>query len=348
MLVLAGMVVIAVLAGGLFCWTLAVFKLASGLPLIEWSERRPVPWALIDLVAIGALFIVVNVAASMVLHQLGLLPDTVKFDELELAERMTLTLANALVSLAILAIGLPLVAQRTGARLADFGWSAAGLLADLKLGVIAFVMIAPPVYAIQGILTQIWPSKHPLMEMFRETPDASFFAVLAFAAVVVAPLSEELLFRVLLQGFLERLFRFRDSLIVLIFGGKVPEPVDRAPGDDEVILAELAPAPLDPANPYAPSRVGSAVSVALPIADPSSGPPRGVAAWGPIAISSAIFALLHLPHGPDWVALLPLAAAMGYLYQRTHRLVPSLVVHALLNGLSMWGLWMQVYEMPQP
>jgi membrane protease YdiL (CAAX protease family) len=57
-----------------------------------------------------------------------------------------------------------------------------------------------------------------------------------------------------------------------------------------------------------------------------------------------VFALLHWQHGPDWVPLTVLAAGMGYLYQRTHRLLPSLVVHTALNGASMWGLWVQVRE----
>jgi hypothetical protein len=69
----------------------------------------------------------------------------------------------------------------------------------------------------------------------------------------------------------------------------------------------------------------------------------GWSACAPIGITSAIFALLHLSHGPDWIPLFFLAAGMGYLYQRTHRLLPSLTVHALLNGLSMWGLWVQVH-----
>jgi membrane protease YdiL (CAAX protease family) len=34
---------------------------------------------------------------------------------------------------------------------------------------------------------------------------------------------------------------------------------------------------------------------------------------------------------------------MGYLYQRTHRLLPSLTVHSLLNGVSLWALWVQVH-----
>jgi membrane protease YdiL (CAAX protease family) len=35
---------------------------------------------------------------------------------------------------------------------------------------------------------------------------------------------------------------------------------------------------------------------------------------------------------------------LGYLYQRTHRLMPSLVVHSLLNAISMWGLWVTVKQ----
>ena len=74
---------------------------------------------------------------------------------------------------------------------------------------------------------------------------------------------------------------------------------------------------------------------------------RGLTAWLPIVISSLIFALMHYSHGPDWVPLIILAAGMGYLYQRTHRVVPSLVVHALLNSLSMFGLWLQIYALPE-
>jgi membrane protease YdiL (CAAX protease family) len=37
---------------------------------------------------------------------------------------------------------------------------------------------------------------------------------------------------------------------------------------------------------------------------------------------------------------------LGYLYQRTHRILPSLVVHALLNACSMIVLLLEVIFEP--
>ena len=64
----------------------------------------------------------------------------------------------------------------------------------------------------------------------------------------------------------------------------------------------------------------------------------------PIAISSAIFAALHYTHGPDWIPLFGLALGLGYLYRRTHRITPGLVVHLLLNLVSMLALCVEIYQ----
>jgi membrane protease YdiL (CAAX protease family) len=233
-------------------------------------------------------------------------------------------------------------------------------LSDLCLGLTGFVMLAPPVYALQGLLVYFWqPSKHPLMETFKEAPSMGFFVALLVSASIVAPVFEEIMFRVLLQGFLEKAFRFRGKASDLVLGTHWPHG-DIPAESDSVVPAELADesgaspsvAAADE-NPYTPPR-HYAETAALPDEgateheQPEHEQPelRGRAAWLPIAISSLIFALLHYSHGPDWIPLILLAAGMGYLYQRTHRLLPSLVVHASLNSLSMWGLWVSVFETP--
>ena len=111
-------------------------------------------------------------------------------------------------SLVACLIAIGWVVWRTGANYAtDLGLTLAHIQADLRLGGAAFVMMGPVVYAIQMILVSWFPSRHPLTTMFLENPSWSIFLLAGFAAVVVAPLVEEFLFRVLLQGWLDRLAR---------------------------------------------------------------------------------------------------------------------------------------------
>jgi membrane protease YdiL (CAAX protease family) len=57
--------------------------------------------------------------------------------------------------------------------------------------------------------------------------------------------------------------------------------------------------------------------------------------WGgAIPTASLIFALLHIGHGTAPIPLFFLALALGYLYQRTHRLLPCATVHFCLNAFS--------------
>ena len=48
-----------------------------------------------------------------------------------------------------------------------------------------------------------------------------------------------------------------------------------------------------------------------------------------------LFALAHLGQGANPISLFFLAIGLGYLYQRTHRIVPCIMVHMLFNAFSM-------------
>jgi membrane protease YdiL (CAAX protease family) len=313
---------------------------SPALPLIPFAPRRPVPWGFFDILAITAIWLLGSAAAAIALRELGWLRAVKDAAELTLSEQQTFIAGNLVVSLLIVAIGLPMIAWRTGARPLDFGWSPRDAASDIKLGLIGFVMLAPPVYALQGLLVQFWqPSKHPLVEMFKASPNAAFFGLLFVSAAVVAPLFEELVFRVLLQGYLEKAFAIR------------PEAVESFLPADEGLGVKLAPDQSEPSwsqpdpdsNPYAPPRILIESNKTLGF-DSGQLELRGLAAWLPIAISSLIFALMHYSHGPDWIPLTFLAAGMGYLYHRTHRLLPSLIVHVLINSSSLLALWVQVFD----
>jgi membrane protease YdiL (CAAX protease family) len=54
----------------------------------------------------------------------------------------------------------------------------------------------------------------------------------------------------------------------------------------------------------------------------------------PIIASSLLFALMHLGQGPAPIALFVFSLVLGFLYRQTHRLWPSMVVHCLLNAVT--------------
>jgi membrane protease YdiL (CAAX protease family) len=54
-----------------------------------------------------------------------------------------------------------------------------------------------------------------------------------------------------------------------------------------------------------------------------------------MVISAFLFAAAHLPQqNADPIPLFIVALVLGYLYQRTHRIWPGVVLHATLNGVS--------------
>ncbi|MGV3484158.1 MAG: CPBP family intramembrane glutamic endopeptidase, partial [Planctomycetaceae bacterium] len=81
------------------------------------------------------------------------------------------------------------------------------------------------------------------------------------------------------------------------------------------------------------------------LADPVPASEVASSSWYPVLISSAVFASLHLQHGGGAIPIFVLALALGYLYRQTGRMGPGLVVHMILNGVSMLtaalGVWLE-------
>lgn len=291
------------------CWTIAVRRLCAGRPLLTYETRRPVPWGLLDIMLAILSLMIFQSAAAMFFSPSS--PEAVP----ALSERVAKTCALAVAELLAVVLSVFLVRLRTQTRVADLGWDPRSLGRDLRLGVIAYVMLAPPVYGLQRLLTYWFPSKHPLIEMIREQPEPLILLATGFTAVIVAPLAEEYFFRVLVQGWCERLAGLRTHWRRLITGDEIwDEPLADAPDD----LDEDASS-----------------SVALQS--------RAAPLW-PIAISAGLFAGMHAQHGPDPIPLFLLAAGLGFVYQRTHRILPCIVVHFLLNVSSLVILLVELFS----
>lgn len=329
----AAAIVLTVLLACVWGWTRALLRWRTGESILPLEPRRPVPWGLLDVVfTVFVFFSLQGVALLILRHSLriDLALDLVKMTP---SARAAVLLSGAVSSLLTAAIAFAVIKLRTHASLDDMGIVGRQLAADIRLGVKAFVMIAPPVYAVQMVLVQWLSSKHPLIELLKENPDPAFLAVSGFSAVLAAPIAEEYFFRVLVQGWLEKAIaigrRLPDVSLAELVDDREREEVYQVERDD---------------NPYASPTVASVVDEGEKASrDAPAHDGRGPVLPVPIVVSAAFFAAMHASHGPDPIALFFFALGLGYLYQRTHRILPCIVVHFLLNACSLGALTLEVY-----
>ncbi len=190
---------------------------------------------------------------------------------------MKLMAGMAVVNLLVVAAAIAYLRGVRGASWGDLGLRLDHAQRDVLRGVTMFAIVVIPIYMLHGLVSLIFgpETHHPIINAVTKYP--GFFGLCFVSAVLIAPLSEEFLFRGVLQGWLESLPTARYE------------------------------------SPVTPARL----------------------AFWPVTLTSLLFALLHLGHGAAPIALFFFSLALGWLYQRTHRLLPSVVLHTCLNALSM-------------
>lgn len=315
--VLFGLLAITLLLTSLRVWLEVAERLRHGQTVLQQEPYHRPRWTLVDLLAVVAIYLTLH---SLGFRALGYLW------EVELPESLPLVLAaNALANVLAALAAAGLLRRWVGVPWGEMGLGGPPTARDLKIGLAAFAAVSVPVYALQLLLTQWIESEHPLVEYFRRDPTAGRLAVCGLAAVVVAPATEEFFFRVLLQGWMERWWRRRRPEAAR------SDESEAGQGQEQEVATsgqEGKAAAAQPSDDEAAAEGGD-------VAPGGNVPAR----WGPIVGSSLVFAAMHYGHGPDPIPLFLLALALGYLYQRTRRIWPPLVVHVALNGLSLVILW---------
>ena len=142
--IIAGSVAIS-----LALWSRAITRWFRGRPAVLFQPRRAVPWGLVDLGAVLVLLLLFQVATfSIVERNFGVSLDG-PVSQMPAQQQIVLVTAGSLSSLLALAASLAFIRWRTGAHMHDFGWNRRRLIHDGCLGLLAFVMLAVPVFAIQ-------------------------------------------------------------------------------------------------------------------------------------------------------------------------------------------------------
>ncbi len=320
----AGIIGITVLLSLSACLYLA--GVARKRPILAYEPRRPVPWNVVAIVPV-ALYMVSTIAAVWSqLTSTGSPPPPHTDD-------IIYNLAALILQQLLLFGGLFFaVAIAFHATTRDIGLPTSGrqFLKDIAIGVIAGIAALGPVHVVQAMLAHLMEpgqeSQHPLVKMVQEGgADISVLILASIAAVVVAPICEELVFRLLLQGWLEKREDKR-------LGWRTPEAVESIVDQTSDSGADLPSTSVDiTTEPTSHSE------------PPLRGPANLPHGWLPIIITAVLFGLAHTGYGPEPIPLFFLGLVLGYLYQRTHRIVPCIITHAIFNLFTVILLWRMAF-----
>ena len=301
-LFMAGAVAI-LLGSSAVIWLGLLARYRCNTELLGTEPRSLVPWRGTHVAVAFFLYVVLPVMSVVIVQQRFDIPwDEDGFDNNPNAVAWLLG-GDSLLKFVAAALTIIFLRIDLKATLSDLGFRANRIKSDLVCGLIAFAAIAPMVYLIQFALKTVYnklmdeQAAHPIETVIRNNPTASIIFWCFFSVVIAAPFVEEFLFRVVLQGWLEKVFYRTRILLTTQLSQQQPRP-------GTVIAAEVPP-------PFM---------------------------WQPIIISSLTFSLLHVGHGPDPIPLFLLALVLGYLYAKTHRILPCIVVHMALNGFSMLSI----------
>ncbi len=221
------------------------------------------------------------------------------------------------------------------------GLSGLGIIArniprGVGLGVLSFAVIAPILYVsilvtdvASRLITHKLPPVHPALKAMATDHSPISLAFLVLMVVIVAPISEELFFRGLIQSWLSQKF-------MLIGSKTATTPANSAAAHN---------------TPWGQPDIASTASEERPSSDSTAGvpappspppPPQWPQSpwlprrrWIAILLTAAVFAGVHYVVTPGYDEYFPvlflLAVALGYMYERTGNIWTDITMHACFN-----------------
>lgn len=199
---------------------------------VTWVPRDPCPWKPF---AVGlALPVSIVVQAIVVTSSATAEPTAIH----------SLRLHCQAVSLEIIVL-MGLLAIRTPIRASDFGIARDRVTAEVGWGLLGFVAALLPVYGVNIAVEMLGlreeGAKHSIFVALEKDSSPELLAWVVLAVVVLAPLAEELLYRVILQGWLENKLAPRTAILfVAILFAMVHFDPDEPGRPDHLPLFPLA------------------------------------------------------------------------------------------------------------
>ena len=226
------------------------------------------------------------------------------------------------------------ICKRTGCALKKLGWRLDQVAGDLRAGLRCFLMLTPIILILNALLQGLTKVtyEHPIQEMIKQYP--WLLGIAFWQAAIVAPVSEEFAFRVLLIGWFESIQFGRDKFFAFMFGDALTHP--REPMNSPLSLTQNS----DNANSYEilMAQFGTTVSELDSVEKPKEYNPP----WWPSLLSGTLFGFAHFSYGVSWVALIVFGMVLGRLYQLRQSIIPVIAVHVLFNSMNVTMLGLSI------
>lgn len=364
---IAFIVLVLLFAATSFAWWMAWRSLIAGRPLVPAEPRVPPRWGLVQLIA--TVFLAEGIGgAALAIASNGEPNFIYRIDGLFVFGAARLVACG----LAVLVVRATCNPDALAQGLFFGKWRY-----DFALALGGFALLTFPVITLRLLLSLLFSREdvvtdHPLLQAILEDQGWKLFFVSVFVAVVVAPIIEEFFFRLLLQGWFERLHDFftrgarrgdRDWWMVLgqpkalpsgEYAGLSREPNDAAAWNGPATEAGDSSLGAEPSRPSIADHSDVADYYRPPRADLTRAPDEAPAAnetlpanetptiftaaprpWWPTVLSSLLFSLAHFGHGLDPIPLFFLSLGLGIIFRQTGRLLPCVLLHMFFNGFSM-------------
>ncbi len=361
----------AFVSGTLISWTWLGYCSWKGQTLLPVAAWRPRVWGLADLlVAFAAFVLCQSVVAAIGFSVLDIDVEALRAGEDPPLSFSALISASYLMASA-LTVGWIVLRYQVGVSHVGFGVS--GLPRLLVTGLVAGLACLPFIYALSAAVALGFDTEyeHPILDSMRETGSLTSYFLALFAAVVAAPLAEEFLFRVLIQGWLQSMPFSR--ILSILWGASESQRNDVhdrnhyfGPGSSTsgtfatADNTPLATAGENALQPYAPVRneslmpeneaanlagtehVGADGSLPMHstedlVTDANAQPEHKPPVW-PAILTGILFGLAHWGYGLSFVPLIVFGILLGLLYRATQSIWPCVLVHFMLNASSMLAL----------
>ena len=193
---------VAVLLASLALWGVIFERLSTSEPLLPCRipATRPRPATAVTIVGIWVVYMVYLVVSLQLAGHERKLPDT------NLRDALRITGGNILEQCIVASI-MVMTLSGLGVRgLNRYGIDRRRMPEKLGWGVQGYIASVIPVVLVSVLMKGFHnpDNKHPFLQLLDQQQSASLVALLLISTVIMAPISEELMYRVILQGSLQR------------------------------------------------------------------------------------------------------------------------------------------------